>query len=506
MHPSRIPLFAASFTLLLLSSQSALALDTFLLGPRAMGMGGANVASVDNTTAQYYNPAAFGYMGRTTEKGERISIDNNNLGRKNIGVDINAAAGYRLHNEFGQYLDSLDQALLTDVSAGIDDRDALVNLVDLVGNLAGLDQENNAITADASGGLGVRVGHFATGVWSFAQASGQVTEIDTFNLGTDTAVDISTSLTGPETNPDGWSDDGSAAYFSTSDYNTLVKALGGDAAAQEAVDKIDFVAAREGLDPTLSLDIANIIEVMDAQTGTSTLDQNTTTVLLSGFGHAEIPISYGRAINDHLSFGGNIKLMRGRVYGTKVLVFDNDSDDIIAESDENYEQSDAVGVDFGMLMRLEKFNFGLIGRNLNSPEFDGFTVVNPVDPDDSTRIEDVTLDPQAVAGVAFIPTETIVLEVDYDLTRNETTLQGYDTQNIRFGFEWDAGRVLALRGGAYKNLVEDDIDWVYTAGLGLNLWAMRLDVAGAFSDEKTEFDGDDYPTVSRLSAQLSFDF
>lgn len=506
MHPSRILLSAGALTILLLGSQSAFALDSFFLGPRAMGMGGANVASVDDTTAQYYNPAAFGYMGRTTEEGERTASDNNNLGRKNWGVDINAAAGYRLHNEFGQYLDSLDQALLTDIENGIDDQNDLADLVDLVGSLAGLDQENNAITADASGGLGVRVKNFAIGAWSFAQATGEVSEIDTDNLGTDTAVDISTSLTAPETDPDGWSYDGSPAYFSTTDYNALVDALGGDAAAQEAVDKIDFVAAQEGLDPTLSADIANIIEVMDAQTGTGTLDQNTTTVLLSGFGHVEIPISYGRAINDHLSFGGNIKLMRGRVYGTKVLVFDNDSDDIIAESDENYEQSDAVGVDFGVLMRIPKFNFGLVGRNLNSPEFDGFTFVNPADPSDVTTVEDVTLDPQAVAGVAFIPTETIIFEVDYDLTSNETTLRDYDTRNLRFGFEWDAARILALRAGAFKNLAEDDIGWVYTAGLGLNVWAARLDIGGAFSDDKAEFDGDDIPTESRLSAQLSFNF
>ncbi len=159
-----------------------------------------------------------------------------------------------------------------------------------------------------------------------------------------------------------------------------------------------------------------------------------------------------------------------------------------------------------MLLRMSKINFGLVGRNLNSPQFDGFTLVNPFDSTDVTVIEDVTLDPQVVAGIAFIPTETVVFEIDYDLTRNETALRDYDTQNIRFGFEWDAARILALRAGAYKNIVEHDIGWVYTAGLGLNMWAARLDIAGAFSDDKAEFDGDEIPTESRLSAQLSFDF
>ncbi|NIQ94571.1 MAG: hypothetical protein GWO11_02070, partial [Desulfuromonadales bacterium] len=298
MHPSRIFLFTAVPALLLLGAQSALALDSFFLGPRAMGMGGANVASVDNTTAQYYNPAAFGFMGCTTRDGKRIYCDNNNLGRKDWGVDINAAAGYRLHNEFGQYLDALDQAILTEVGNGIDNQDDLASLVDLVGSLAGLDQQNNAITVDASGGAGVRVKNFALGAWGFAQASGQVTKIDTTNLGIDTDTDLSTELSA--VTPDGWSNDNTPAYFTATDYDALVNALGSDAA-----DKLDFVAAQEGLDPALSADIASLLQTIDAQSGsgTGTLEQNTTTVLLRGFGHLEVPLSYGSAINDHLAFG-----------------------------------------------------------------------------------------------------------------------------------------------------------------------------------------------------------
>jgi hypothetical protein len=55
-------------------------------------------------------------------------------------------------------------------------------------------------------------------------------------------------------------------------------------------------------------------------------------------------------------------------------------------------------------------------------------------------------------------------------------------------------------------MAEDDIDWVYTAGIGLNLWAVRLDIGGAFSTEEEEFDGDEYPSETRVAAQLSVDF
>ena len=124
----------------------------------------------------------------------------------------------------------------------------------------------------------------------------------------------------------------------------------------------------------------------------------------------------------------------------------------------------------------------------------------------TSHFDDVKLDPQVAAGVAFIPFETLTLEVDLDLTENETTLTGYKTQNISAGLEWDAFRVLALRAGVYKNLAESDIGVVYTAGLGLNLWAARLDIAGAFAGDSEEFDGEDVPKETRVAAQLSIDF
>ncbi|MBE0596274.1 MAG: conjugal transfer protein TraF, partial [Desulfuromonadales bacterium] len=292
--------------------------------------------------------------------------------------------------------------------------------------------------------------------------------------------------------------------------NSLIAALGGGDEALLALQKLDFIAAQEGIDPETIPGAVDLLEtaLLNSNGGSPGFDDNTTTVLLQGFGVVEIPLSYGYAINDHLAIGANLKVMKGRVYGNRVVVFDDGADEILKETDEKYKETTNVGLDLGIMARFPYLHLGVIGRNLNSPKFDGFTDViiltngQPVD----LSVDEVELKPQVTAGVALIPFETLTLEVDYDLTRNETSFPGYDTRNLRFGLEWDALRFLALRAGAYRNMAEDDIDWVYTAGLGLNLWAVRFDIAGAFAGEKEEFDDDEIPKETRIAAQLSVDF
>ena len=202
--------------------------------------------------------------------------------------------------------------------------------------------------------------------------------------------------------------------------------------------------------------------------------------------------------------GGNLKLMIARVYGNQIVVFNEDSGEILEQTDEAYEESYNFGIDLGVMGRYRYFNLGVVARNINAPEFDGPTV--DTSSGESVKFSDLRVDPQITAGVAFIPFETLVLELDCDFLESETTFDDYATQNLSIGIEWDAFRIIALRLGAYKNLAEDDIDWVYTAGIGFNLWAMRIDVAGAFSNDKAEYDGEDIPEETRVSAQISLDF
>ena len=165
----KLGLAAGFFTLSALASWPAAAMDTMFAGPRAMGMGGANVASVNDTTAQYYNPAAFAFLGMRGEDGSRIAVDNQNLGRKNWGLDLGGGAGYRLHGDFFEYADILSDIDLDALSEGISDASELAELINLVSSLEGVTRQGNGVTADADagGGLGIRVGRFAVGARVF---------------------------------------------------------------------------------------------------------------------------------------------------------------------------------------------------------------------------------------------------------------------------------------------------------------------------------------------------
>ncbi|MCK5492551.1 MAG: hypothetical protein KAJ14_05525, partial [Candidatus Omnitrophica bacterium] len=138
-------------------------------------------------------------------------------------------------------------------------------------------------------------------------------------------------------------------------------------------------------------------------------------------------------------------------------------------------------------------------RNINSPEFDGPTVAG-------RKFNDVTLDPSVTAGIAFIPYEGFTLEADYEITKQETLFPGYDAQYFSMGAEWLFLRFMAFRAGAYKNMAESDIGLVYTAGIGLDLLSVHLDLAGAYSSNEGTFDGSDYPLESYVQLKLSIGF
>ncbi len=231
---------------------------------------------------------------------------------------------------------------------------------------------------------------------------------------------------------------------------------------------------------------------------TGSIEDNKTSIAANGISLIEVPLTYGHPISDSLAIGFNLKYIQANVFKTEkgdITLFNKDSSDIADELDKYYKESSNFAVDAGILFQpVNWLKLGVVGKYLNSPEFD--------DPKGGK----IKVKPQARAGIALNPFETLTIAADIDLTENETTFPGYKSRNIGGGIEWDILKFLALRAGLYKNLAETDIDMVYTAGLGLNLWLLRLDVAAAISSNKSRFDNKSFPEEARVQANLSIEF
>ncbi len=473
--------------------------ESFVVGPRALGMGGTGVAAVDDVPAQYYNPAAFGFfayqppVAEQTDKGPD-SVDNNKLWEKSWGVGIDATFGAQIHKDFADHINVLkkyyDNGTLDRLSAaGLagSQADALA-LIDMLNALGNLSDSDNAITADANAGLSVRIGHFGLGVRNFTQISGRLQNLDLVNLGLGGFGDLNTQLNGI-TPP------GSGSVLTAAQLNQLATST---TLSNANITTIDQLAAQAGVTPEQTqLLVDSLVAAANGSGGA--LNTNTSAARMYGVSMLEIPLSFGWAFNENLSVGGNLKAMIGRVYGTDVLVFGDDVAGAIQRADENYQQTVTWGIDLAVMFRLPMLNLGLTTRNLNSPSFDGPTV-------GLIKYQDYKIDPSATLGAAFIPVEWFTLAVDVDLTSNSTVLSNYDSQMLRVGVELNPIHFLALRAGYSYNIAESDIGGLVHGGVGIDLWLMRIDLAGAMSLKTTTYDGNTVPREARVGLQLAADF
>jgi len=521
-------------TLLTLAMSPLAAMDSHIVGPRALGMGGTGTAAADDQTASYWNPAVYGFFSRTREGDAKLASDPNFVGRKDWGVglaDVGAQAEIRGNlADWVQQLADGNLATLDNLGSGAGSPNDLKSI------MAALDMINRFTpsrdTVNIAGNVGIlntRVLHVGLGFRQFAEGVVSVADLDKINIGfgTSTGAVLGDDILATAT-PDGYTPGHVPTLITGQQATDLATALGGSNPT-EAVNRLDYAAGQAGLtqadvDSLLAGGSGLLYNAVAASSNPAlAFDNNQTAAFTAGYTVAEVPLTVGWALNDHLSVGGNLKLMIGRVAGAKVrfLSDNNNLSDLLHDAFADAHQTVTAGVDLGFMARCSWAQGGLTVRNLNRPILKGGTYKD-ADGEDFT-VSDVALEPQVAIGAAVYPWETVCLTADLDLTENQTRISTssgrplaagidptltieYATRRLGVGAEWNAFRFLALRGGWSKDLAESETGMMIHGGLGLNFWAVRLDLAGAVSTERVEVDGSEVPRAFNVGAGLSVDF
>ena len=184
----------------------------------------------------------------------------------------------------------------------------------------------------------------------------------------------------------------------------------------------------------------------------------------------QVAFSYAYAFSDKIfSIGVTGKFIQGAAYrgstlltgGTGVSITDNFGKATL---------STAFGIDVGAIYRPSSWlRFGVVAKDLNQPTFD------------VPGGEELKLGPQVRGGVAINPYSSLTLTADVDVTSNKTFVPGIKSQVLSLGAEQTIfSEFMSFRLGAFKNMKDPGTPFTPTAGLGLRLYAFRLDAGGGY--------------------------
>ncbi len=191
---------------------------------------------------------------------------------------------------------------------------------------------------------------------------------------------------------------------------------------------------------------------------------------LQGLEARQATFSYAYAFLDRtFSIGVTGKLIQGAAYNGTATVTNGDVD--ITDSLGKAKLSTAFGIDVGAIYRPSSWlRMGIVAKDINAPSFDT-----------KTAGQQFKLEPQVRGGIAVNPWETLTLTADMDIISNRTLTPGIKSQVLSVGAEQTIfSEMFSLRAGAFKNTADANSYITPTAGFGLRLWALRVDVGGGY--------------------------
>ena len=191
---------------------------------------------------------------------------------------------------------------------------------------------------------------------------------------------------------------------------------------------------------------------------------------LNGLEARQAVFSYAYAFMDRtFSFGVSGKVIQGAAYtGTATIQGGNDVS--LSDNLGKARLSTAFGIDVGAMYRPSSWlRVGIVAKDINQPSFD------------TSAGGQFKLNPQVRGGVAVNPWETLTVTIDADVTSNKTLVPDIKSRVISLGAEQTIfSELLSLRVGAFKNTADANSHITPTAGFGIRLFALRVDVGGGY--------------------------
>lgn len=180
--------------------------------------------------------------------------------------------------------------------------------------------------------------------------------------------------------------------------------------------------------------------------------------------------SYAYAFADKtFAVGVTGKIIQGAAYSGSAAL-QGGSDVKITDNLGKATISTAFGIDVGAIYRPSSWlRFAVVAKDINQPTFD------------APGGGELKLGPQVRGGMAVNPYSSLTLTADVDATANKTLVPGVKSQVLSLGAEQTIlSEFLSFRLGAFKNMKDAGTPFTPTAGLGLRIFALRVDVGGGY--------------------------
>lgn len=487
-----------------------------ILGVRPMGMGGAFVAMAQGPIAQYWNPAG---LAQSTNNPSGFELP--------VSAGIEMTGGIMKNaSEIGDLADKFSAIKTAQTNGTALNADQVAAFAKTVSLLADMNKPGKGALIETAAGANFKFSKVAVSVNNYTTI-GLNPYIDTVNIGLGNATGVSgVNFSGGNMGTPGTSTQQTAAATIGTAINaigfgnieTLICGTSGCLASQiseldtasELANVIVNQAVTSGLSDQQILEAANTMSqyasqaapiIANAASG-NPYTNNQSDLSLAGGSFTEIAFGYGKYFQflPGLSIGGNLKAVQGKIGATNFKFMDeSDTKDFYKDFLDNAETSWKPAADIGFLWQVKEkypnlpFNprVGLVIRNINSPKFDGPS-------------GDYKLERQARIGFALSPVNFWHLALDMDLTKNKTSVDGFDSKVLAMGTEINIVNRKAfnipLRAGLSKNMAEKDSKTAFSLGTGLNLLYMHFDISAQMSSDKTEIEGTKYPNKLNIAA------